>query len=190
MHEWQDEGVTCNLSLTGKGDLEEDMQEGDSATLPTICQGPHSQARAQAKGEEPEKHEDKNLYLAKIPQESLDLIKTVYKDLADPDLLQKCLKGRTQNPNEMLHSKVWRKVSKDKFCGLFRARFACQTTVLEHNFGYLASSLLLHLGFPTSHHTLYALMNKDKEMQRNAICKRKSKKRKKEADEEYEAGAH
>lgn len=56
----------------------------------------------------------------------------------------------------------------------------CRAAVLEHNFGYLASSLLLHLGFPTSHRTLHALTNKHKEMHRNAVCNRKKKQEEKD----------
>ncbi|KAK8384226.1 hypothetical protein O3P69_009164 [Scylla paramamosain] len=56
-----------------------------------------------------------NLYLAKIPYEKLEYIKLVYRDLTAPHLLQRCLRGRTQNPNESLHSKVWQKCPKVKF---------------------------------------------------------------------------
>lgn len=79
--------------------------------------------RAEAEGKQPESHSTKSLYLASIPHEELELVKGVYRDLASPALLQKCLSGRTQNPNESLHSKVWRKASKDKNAGLHRIRF-------------------------------------------------------------------
>ncbi|KAG0722704.1 hypothetical protein GWK47_044006 [Chionoecetes opilio] len=59
-----------------------------------------------------------------------------------------CLRGRTQNLNESLQSKVWKKVSKDKFAGLYRSILVSQATILEHNFGHSHSSLLpLFSGF-------------------------------------------
>ena len=36
-------------------------------------------------------------------------------DLTRTDLLRRCLKGMTQNPNESFHSKIWSKLSKTKF---------------------------------------------------------------------------
>ncbi|KAK8383695.1 hypothetical protein O3P69_015859 [Scylla paramamosain] len=85
--------------------------------------------RAEALGKEPEPHSTKKLYLSKISGKQLELVKGVYKDLANPALLQKCLSGRTQNPNESLDSKVWRKVSKDKYARLHRTRFVSQMTI-------------------------------------------------------------
>lgn len=35
---------------------------------------------------------------------------------------------------ESLHIKVWRKISKDKFAGLYSTNFVTQATVLEHSF--------------------------------------------------------
>lgn len=96
-------------------------------------------------------HKIKNLYLAKIPLESLNLIKTV----------EQCLKGHTQNPNESFHSKIWKKVSKDKFSGFYRVKFTCESTILEHNFGYTLSSFALRLGFPNSEHTYNSLDRKE-----------------------------
>ncbi|GFU49253.1 uncharacterized protein TNCV_2610131 [Trichonephila clavipes] len=39
-----------------------------------------------------------------------DVIKPVFADLSHPALLKKCLRGKTQNPNESLNSLIW------KFC--------------------------------------------------------------------------
>lgn len=45
-----------------------------------------------------------------IPAPVMDSIKKIFKDLSDPKLLNRCLGGRTQNPNESFNSLVW------KFC--------------------------------------------------------------------------
>lgn len=47
--------------------------------------------------------------------------------------------------------------SKCKFAGRFRVKFLAAVTVLVHNFGYKDVSLLTHLGFGSSHHTLAGL---------------------------------
>lgn len=52
-------------------------------------------------------HEKKKLFLAKIPKEKLKYIEAVYRDLGNPNLLKRCLKGATQSANESLYSKVW-----------------------------------------------------------------------------------
>ncbi len=93
--------------------------------------------RAEALGKEPEPCSIKKLYLSNIPGKQLELVKGVYKDLANPALLQKCFSGRIQNPNESLHSKVWRKVSKDKYAGLHRTCFCVSDDNLGAQFWIL-----------------------------------------------------
>lgn len=161
--------------------------------------------RAKAQGKEPEPHSTKMLYLSNIPEEQLELVKGVYRDLANPALLQKCLSGRTQNPNESLHSKVWRKVSKDKYAGLHRVRFVSQMTIWEHNFGYSESNLLKSIGFGVSSHSTEVQERRDKERKRHQTPRSKKKtkaeedtqqetqtgrKRKRLTDASYQAGAH
>lgn len=86
--------------------------------------------RAKARKETPQTHAQKNLYLAKLPLEKLTLIRGVYKDLVEENLLKRCLKGFTQNPNESLHSKLWSKASKTKHAGRFRIAFFGQSHCL------------------------------------------------------------
>jgi hypothetical protein len=45
-----------------------------------------------------------------IPSAVMDVIKPVFKDLSHPDLLKRCVGGRTQNANESLNGLIW------KFC--------------------------------------------------------------------------
>jgi hypothetical protein len=102
--------------------------------------------RAEATGEEPEPHSSKNLYLSGLDPALLKKILEVYIDLTSSNLLLKCLKHRTQNSNESLHSKLWRKCLKIKHAGLERVVFAATVTALEHNFGSADGSLLAALG--------------------------------------------
>ncbi|XP_050709396.1 uncharacterized protein LOC126994185 [Eriocheir sinensis] len=162
--------------------------------------------RAEAEGKQPESHSTKSLYLASLPHEQLELVKGVYRDLASPTLLQKCLSGRTQNPNESLHSKVWRKASKDKNAGLHRIRFVTQVTIWEHNFGYQSYNLLQKLGLEISRTTRVVQEALDKQRKRHQTPRGKKrapapqdneekslpgrKRRKVEETPAYQAGAH
>lgn len=93
---------------------------------------------------------------------SLELLKIfeVYLNLSSPDLLQRCLKQHTQNPNESLHSKLWMKCQKVKFSQLPRVAFAASATVLEHNFGSAEGSVVVRMGM-VSQETLAGLKKKD-----------------------------
>lgn len=74
----------------------------------------------------------------------LEYIKEVYREMADPDLLRRFLKGMTQNTSESLHGKLWNKLHKTKFTGFFRFRFMTQITILEYNLG-LKVNLMTHM---------------------------------------------
>lgn len=65
--------------------------------------------RAEAAGVAPESYTRKNLYLTYLTPEMLKMILQVFVDLTSPSLLDRCLRKKTQNRNESLHSKLWRK---------------------------------------------------------------------------------
>ncbi|KAK3884744.1 hypothetical protein Pcinc_011006 [Petrolisthes cinctipes] len=96
------------------------------------------------------RHSDKPPYLSKIPYEHRQAIMKVYMDLTTEELLKRCMKSRTQNSNESIHSKLLMKVAKHKFGGLRRVNFVPQVVVMEHNFGYEASYFPSLLGFNTT----------------------------------------
>ena len=50
--------------------------------------------------------------------------------------MKRCAKKVTQNLNESVHAKLWRRVLKFKHHSKKRYRFACLMTVLVHNFGH------------------------------------------------------
>ena len=62
-------------------------------------------------------------------------VKEVYTRLSDKSLLERCLLGKTQNPNESLHSKIWAKCPKAGFVGLQRVLSATCAAVAEFNGG-------------------------------------------------------
>uniref|UniRef100_A0A0B7BM11 Mutator-like transposase domain-containing protein n=1 Tax=Arion vulgaris TaxID=1028688 RepID=A0A0B7BM11_9EUPU len=50
-----------------------------------------------------------------LPQAVMDFIQPVFTDLANEDLLRKCLHGKTQNSNETLNKLVWQRCSKEVY---------------------------------------------------------------------------
>lgn len=52
---------------------------------------------------------NKHFHIAPVVMEE---IKQIFRDLADPRLLVKCLHGQTQNPSESLNSVVWSRIPK------------------------------------------------------------------------------
>ena len=56
--------------------------------------------------------------------------------------MKRCAKKVTQNLNESVHAKLWRRIFKFKHHSKKRYRFACLMTVLVHNFGHEKGSLL------------------------------------------------
>ena len=97
-------------------------------------------------GTRPVSHSKKDLYLAHLSLELRKGIFQVYIELMRPDLLKRCLQKRTQNANESLHSKLWRRCLKVKDCKLDRVRFCAWDTVLMHNFRAARGSLLARFG--------------------------------------------
>ena len=69
----------------------------------------------------------------------------VYEDLTRDELLLKCVSGRTQNPNESLHAKLWAKAPKHKFFGKNRIDTLAAMVVSEHNMGFDNCDLMNHL---------------------------------------------
>lgn len=131
-------------------------------------------------------HDKKKLYLAKIPKQKLEYLKVVYKDLANPSLLQRFLKGATQNPNESIHARVWNKCSKAKFCGRVRLLFIAKLTGLEYNFGYEEANIITQLlgTEPTLQETMKWM---DQERAKHATPRVKKRKLEKK-DDSYQPG--
>ena len=107
----------------------------------------------------PESHSTKNLFLSGLTPELRARILRIYLDLTSDDILKRCMKKRTQNPNESFHSKLWRRCLKIKDARLARVKYCSQDTILIHNFGQTCGSFLNHLR-PTSEVSQQALKHK------------------------------
>ena len=86
-----------------------------------------------------------NLYTpgAGISEDIIFAIKPMYADLTKADILQKCLHGLTQNPNESFNSTIWERAPKTVYCGL---ELAVYDAVAIYNYGRKATiDILKHL---------------------------------------------
>ena len=52
-----------------------------------------------------------------LPRSIVSKLTPIYKRLGDPELLKRCLSGKTQNSNESFHSMVWRSCPKECWAG-------------------------------------------------------------------------
>lgn len=75
-----------------------------------------------------------------------DNVKAVYKRLTSEDLLKRCLKGKTKNPNESLHNRIWNLWPKVPSLRKKTFEFAIAQAVVNYNVGYEAGSLASCLG--------------------------------------------
>lgn len=113
---------------------------------------------AKAKG----MHEPKHKY--NLPKEVAEALLPVYERLSDRSLLQRCLRGKTQNSNESLHSVIWSLISKEQHSSLFAVQAAVAEAVLRFNAGnkHSAASILQELGMNATNTGKMRTAEKDK----------------------------
>lgn len=70
-----------------------------------------------------------------LPEPVAEAIRPIYKALVAPDLLRKCLHGKTQNVNESFNNVVWTRVPKGTFVGKKTLEIGVWDSVLTFNDG-------------------------------------------------------
>lgn len=70
-------------------------------------------------------------------------IKPIFRDLAHPELLRKCLHGGTQNPNESINNVIWSRVPKRTFVTLVPLSLGVHEAILTFNEGNIAKCRVL-----------------------------------------------
>lgn len=82
-----------------------------------------------------------------LPEAIMNEVKPIFQSLADINLLRRCLKGKTQNPNESLNNVIWSRLPKRTFVTLPTLKFGVYEAVLAFNDGNIANCRLFeHLG--------------------------------------------
>lgn len=144
--------------------------------------------RALATGETPPSHNTMKVKF-RLDPESRKKILQVYKSLTEEHLLRWCLKGRTQNPNESFHSKIWESLPKVHFFGLKTVQYSVTSTVLHHNFGYEGAELFAEQGEINSR-ILHRLRVRDKQRINEATRSKPKKRKREEQDVTYTPGGY
>ena len=133
-------------------------------------------------------HSEMKIYF-RLDEAERKLVLGVYLDLTREELLQKCLKGRTQNANESFHSKIWSRIPKTKFASLPRLKYSINFSVMNHNVGYVKGFKRSDLGSVSTYISKRKLEALDKERLRKSLTPRGPKRRKIiHDDDDYEPG--
>ena len=84
-----------------------------------------------------------------IPPSVMEHVKDIFVDLAKPELLKKCVDGKTQNANECLNSTIWNFLPKNGFGNRPLIEFGVFMALCIFNEGYAAVlDVLKNLGWP------------------------------------------
>ena len=68
-----------------------------------------------------------------------------FKTLADVNKMDRCHEFLDTNANESIHGRLHQIINKTHHYSIEHVMFACETSIMIHNFGHLQGSLLNHL---------------------------------------------
>lgn len=97
-----------------------------------------------------------------LPRILMEEIKPIFKALSNKELLVKCLKGKSQNPNESLNNLIWARLPKRTFVTLGVLKFGVHEAVLSFNDSYVSKiKVLEELGLEPGKNMVLALKRLD-----------------------------
>jgi hypothetical protein len=79
--------------------------------------------------------QDTYKHKAGLPLEIVRAIKPVYERLTDPDMLSKCLHGKTQNANESFNGMIWNRCPKETYIGRKNLQLGVMDAICHFNLG-------------------------------------------------------
>ncbi|GFX74077.1 uncharacterized protein TNCV_490411 [Trichonephila clavipes] len=129
-----------------------------------------------------------------LPVDVVEAMRPVFRDLANPELLKKCLHGGTQNPNESVNNVIWSRVPKKTFVQLEVLSLGTYDAVSSFNMGNVSKlEILREMCIEPGDYTVQAMecLEKQRLLRAKYYCLQKTKevrkekrlKRKKEDDE-------
>ena len=140
-----------------------------------------------ALGKKPPNHKKMKVYFH-LTVRQLEKVKAIYDRLTTDEMMERCLKGMTQNRNESLHSRIWKMCPKHKNTSRMYVEFATATAVGHYNCGYERSNLCDVLGIEVPSEFMKYLKRKDKVMDAPIKIKMRNKRLRRDI-EFYAAGA-
>lgn len=104
-----------------------------------------------------------------LPQVIMEHIKPVFKDLVKLELLEKCLKGKTQNPNESLNNVIWSIIPKRVFVTLPTLKYGVYSAICTFNDGFISKvKIMEQLGLSPGKNLVIAMTKLEKVRLRKA----------------------
>ena len=98
-----------------------------------------------------------------LPEVFLELLRPTFMTLSDSKLLERCIRGTTQNPNECINSMVWMRCPKHKHYGAKVVHFAAASAVCHYHKGAKCRMEIMEkLSIPGGIHTKHSVQKKDK----------------------------
>ena len=92
----------------------------------------------------------------------LDEVKPIYLRLTDRPLLERCVRGATQNANEALNRSIWHMCPKESFCGVEAVETAVCLAIIINNCGHAKlASVIERLDCEVGHFTSAELARLD-----------------------------
>ena len=104
-----------------------------------------------------------------LPEVFLELLQPTFMTLSDTKLLERCVLGTTQNPNECINSIVWIRCPKHKHHGAKVIRCAAASAVCHFHQGAECKKMIMEkLSIPGGKYTSHAFNLKDRKRLRKA----------------------
>lgn len=104
-----------------------------------------------------------------IPEPIMLAIKPTFRALANPELLRKCLHGKTQNVNESVNNVIWSRVPKKSFVTITTLALGTYDAIATFNDGNITKcNILKAVGIHPSKRTVHAMKLLDCERVRRA----------------------
>ena len=108
----------------------------------------------------------------RLPNVFAKELKPIFIRLTKDELLNRCLRGLTQNQNEAVNGVLWSRCPKTKFCSKTKVELAVSETICHFNAGSVEdASLHIEYGSNVSANMLQSLQFIDKERIRHAAKK-------------------
>ncbi|GFX93089.1 uncharacterized protein TNCV_140331 [Trichonephila clavipes] len=120
-----------------------------------------------------------------LPVDVVEAMRPVFRELANPELLKKCLHGGTQNPNESVNNVIWSRVRKKKFVQLEVLSLGTYDTVSSFNMGNVSKlEILRKMCIEPADYTVQAMecLDKQRLLRAKYYCLQKTKEVRKEKD--------
>lgn len=104
-----------------------------------------------------------------LPEVFLELLRPTFMTLSDTKLLERCIRGTTQNPNECINGTVWVRCPKHKHHGAKVVRYAAASAICHfHKGAECRNEIMDKLSIPGGSHTTHSFRLKNNKRLRKA----------------------